>query len=44
MSTGRALRRNNAGMAQITAVIFISVAALIIVAVATRQLDQFNLV
>ncbi|HRZ18009.1 MAG TPA: hypothetical protein P5141_10650, partial [Candidatus Hydrogenedentes bacterium] len=31
-------------MAQLTAVIFIAVAALIIVAVATRQLDQFNLV
>jgi hypothetical protein len=32
------------GMAQLTAVIFIAVAALVIVAVATRQLQQFRLV
>ncbi len=44
MNTRKVRRGNNAGMAQLTAVIFIAVAALIIVAVATRQLDQFNLV
>ncbi|NLV41639.1 MAG: hypothetical protein GXY15_10485 [Candidatus Hydrogenedentes bacterium] len=37
-------RGGTSGMAQLTAVIFIAVAALIIVAVATRQLDQFRLV
>lgn len=45
MSRNRVRRAGgNAGMAQLTAVIFISVAALVIVAVATRQLQQFRLV
>lgn len=44
MNTRKVRRGNNAGMAQITAVIFITIAALVIMAVATRQLDQFNLV